>query len=478
MIKPDERNERILTFIDNGYSGGNIQRDGFLDMMRQIEHGEIKKVIVYRLDRISRSLSDFVGILEILKHNHVQFVSSQESFDTSSTYGEMIVKLLMVFAEFERQSIIERVTQAYSHRSEKGFYMGGRAPYGFSLAETEIYGIKTKMLVPVYEEIEQITYIFKSYAVGGVSIRSVIDNMLSNGMIPTEGSWSTGKISTILKNPVYVRADNDIYEYFLQKNANIIDEAVSFDRIHGIQLYGQTKHTAEDWSDIKVVVMQHEGVIASDVWLACQRKLSQNKQIGNSLSNTTSWLGGLVHCKQCGRTMSVTKGGKHSDGSRTRYFSCTGKTHNRICKGPSVTLYAESLENALYSFVSEKLKALKTKRKQKNREINEQLNSLKNRLSEISKAQDKLVTILLSDSIDSDMIRLLNDRAKKLNDESEDINSRISEIHAKEADNQNNTDFESAWQTADYETRKAVCRVLIDRINISENGAAEIIWNI
>ena len=100
VIKPDERSEKTVEFIDNGYSGGNVDRDGFQKMMRQIERGKISKVIVYRLDRISRSLSDFVGILETLKKHNVQFVSSQESFDTSSPYGEMIVKILMVFAEF------------------------------------------------------------------------------------------------------------------------------------------------------------------------------------------------------------------------------------------------------------------------------------------------------------------------------------------------------------------------------------------
>ena len=76
MIKPDERGEKVVTFIDNGYSGGNVNRDGFQKMMRQIERGKISKVIVYRLDRISRSLSDFVKILETLKQYNVQFVST------------------------------------------------------------------------------------------------------------------------------------------------------------------------------------------------------------------------------------------------------------------------------------------------------------------------------------------------------------------------------------------------------------------
>ena len=134
-IMPDERGGKVLTFIDNGFSGGNIDRDGFQKMMRKIEQGKISKVIVYRLDRISRSLADFVSILGTFKEYGVEFVSTQEAFDTGSPYGELIVKILAVFAEFERQSIIQRVSQAYEHRSEMGFYMGGRKPYGFELLE-------------------------------------------------------------------------------------------------------------------------------------------------------------------------------------------------------------------------------------------------------------------------------------------------------------------------------------------------------
>ena len=102
MIKPDERDEKVLTFVDNGFSGGNINRDGFQKMMKLVRQGKVRKIIVYKLDRISRSLSDFVNILQEFKTHKVEFVSSQESFDTSSPYGELIVKILMVFAEFER----------------------------------------------------------------------------------------------------------------------------------------------------------------------------------------------------------------------------------------------------------------------------------------------------------------------------------------------------------------------------------------
>ena len=478
VIKPDERSEKLVTFIDNGYSGGNIDREGFQSMMRQIERGKISKVIVYRLDRISRSLSDFVGILETLKKYNVQFVSSQESFDTSSPYGEMIVKILMVFAEFERQSIIERVTQAYAHRSEIGLYMGGRRPYGFNLKDTVIHNIKTKMYEPVLEETEQIKYIFENYAVPNVTLRRLMDNLVQNNILPTEGSWSTAKLSNILKNPIYVKADNAIYEYYANNNANIISDINAFDGIHGLQMYGKTKHTADDMSDMKVVVMAHEGIVNSDIWIKCQKKIERNKRIGNSISNSTSWIGGKIVCKKCGRTMTVTRGGKRKDGTQTRYFSCTGKSHNRICKGAKVTLYADSLEDMVYNLISEKLETFKGTRKKVSTDNSSKINLLKNRISEIRQSQDKLVNMVLNDEFDNDMIALLNEKAKKLSMERQELAEKVEKLENEENEIISVINLSKRWKTANTEERKAVCNVLIHKIFISEDGNCEVVWNI
>lgn len=478
MIKPDEQTEKIVTFVDNGFSGGNVERDGFQKMMRQVERGKISKIIVYRLDRISRSLSDFVNILNTLKKYNVKFISSQELFDTSSPYGEMIVKILMVFAEFERQSIIERVTQAYAHRSEMGFYMGGRKPYGFTLKDAVIHNVKTKMLCPVPEEVQQLKYIFEAYAVPGVTLRRLMDNLIENNILPAGGSWSTGKLSTILKNPIYVKADNAVYEYLLKHNINIISDISGFDGVHGLQIYGRTKHSTDDWSDMKAVVLSHEGIIDSDVWLSCQKKLEKNKQIGNAMSNTTSWLGGKIVCQSCGRTMTVTKGGKRKDGSQTRYFSCTGKSHNRICKGTSEPVYADELEDMVYELVSEKLETLKGCRKKIATDNSNQVNLLKNRISEINKAQEQLVNLLMNDALETDMIQLLNEKAKKFAEEKAAILSKIDTLENEESEIFSAINLSRKWRTASFEERKAVCNILIHKVRIDALGNCEVVWNI
>ena len=478
MLNPDERKQKIYEFVDNGFSGGNLDRDAFREMMRLVEGGRISKIVVYRLDRISRSLMDFLNILEILKKHNVDFVSSQEPFlNTGSSYGNMLTKLLALFAEFERQSIIERVTQAYESRSERKLYMGGQRPFGFALAETEIHGIQTKMLSPVEGEISAVKYIFENYTVPGVTLRRLMDNLIQNGILPTEGHWSTAKLSAIIKNPIYVRADNSIYDYFAKNNTKIISDISEFDGIHGVQIYGKTKHTAEDWSDMKAVVMTHEGVISSDIWLACQKKILNNKRIGTAISNHTSWLGGKIACKRCGRTMTVTKGGKHADGSQTRYFSCTGK-QNRICKGPNVTIYADSLEEMADTLIYEKLRSLKACRTKVSTDNSAKMNALRNRISEISTAQNKLITLMLNGDVGTDMLTLLNERARAYAEEKRELMEKIEALEDSMKEVTGVVNFADKWKTVGFEEKKAVCQLLIEKIYIDEDGTTEVVWRI
>lgn len=480
MLKPDERNEKILTFVDNGFSGGNVNRNGFQNMMRKIEQGKISKVIVYRLDRISRSLADFVNILSVFKTYGVEFCSTQEAFDTGSPYGELIVKILAVFAEFERQSIIQRVTQAYEHRSEMGFYMGGRKPYGFELEPTVINNIKTKRLKPISEEIEQIKYIYETYAVEQVTLGRLLKNLLDNDIKTLSGGgWTTAKLSTIIKNPIYVKADNRVYEYFQMHNAQIISPPEAFDGVHGIQIYGKTKHEVDnaDWSDIKVVVMTHKAIIDSDTWIKCQQKLSKNKQIRNSVSNKTSWLGGKIICGRCGRTMTTIKG-KTGSGEIRRYFTCTGKSHFKDCKGTKNTIYAESIEDMIYNEIAKKLEELKSIRTSERKNSHPELNELRNKLKTIELSQNKIADMLLSPDVNTDLLEIMNQKASKLKSDKTEILLKIDEIENAEIDVKHAVNLSKKWKTASFEEKRGVASILLNRIIIDEVGNAEIVWNI
>ena len=481
MMKPEERGEKVEIFVDNGFSGGNINRDGFQNMMKLVRQGKVSKVIVYKLDRISRSLSDFMNILQEFKEHKVEFVSSQESFDTSSPYGELIVKILMVFAEFERTSIINRVTQAYAHRSEMGFYMGGRRPYGFELVPAIIHNVKTKKLNPIPAEAEQVRYIFEVYAQENVSLRRLQALLIAEGKQPLDGShWTTAKLSTLLRNPIYVRADSDIYDYYDRHGAQITTDLSLFTGEYGAQLYGHTKHDSanSDWSDMKLVLLTHPGLVDSDIWLKCQRKLEKNRQITNSYSNPTSWLAGKVICEQCGHTMTTIKGKPTQSGEVRRYFNCTGKSHKKICPGPQGSVYAEDLENMVYDCIAEKLADLKqTGHRSRNVERGE-INDLKLKIKAIEQQEKQLLDTMLTGGFNDALLTIANQKATQLKQDRLALYTRIEELNSRREETDVVVNLAKSWQTADYQRKKAVAMIMIHKILIREDGSIQIIWNL
>ena len=473
-IRPDERSHKVKIYKDEGASGGNMNRPDFKRLMQDVKRGRITKIIVYKLDRISRSLNDFVGILQEFKEHHVEFVSSQEAFDTSTVYGDLILKILMVFAEFERTSIINRVRDAYAKRTDMGIYMGGRKQYGFDLQEAIIHGIKTKIYVPIPEPIAHIQYIFDLYAQESVSLRMLHDNLLAHEITPYTGEdWTTAKLSTLLKNPIYVKADSAIYDYYMRRGVRIVNEIAEFDGTHAAQLYGRTTHdkTLPNWSDMKLVLAQHEGVIPSDKWLKCQSKIEKNKQIGNSISNKTSWLSGKLICTKCGHTMTTKRG------ETRKYFICTGKTHKKTCSGVKGTIYVEDMEYMVEDCIAEKLKSLKSIRRQMKETDATQLNSLKLKIAEIEQQEKLLGDRLLDGNFNAAMMQIANKKAEELTKAKMTLIEKIEELQLNDTGIAVAIDLSKKWKTADFREKKAVASVLIRSIMMYEDGTSEIIWN-
>mgnify|MGYP000537556735 CR=1 FL=1 len=148
-------------YTDKGYSGKNTDRPKFQELVRDIKRGLIAKVVVYKLDRISRSILDFANMMELFQQYNVEFVSSTEKFDTSTPMGRAMLNICIVFAQLERETIQKRVTDAYYSRSQRGFKMGGKAPYGFHTEPIKMDGINTKKLVVNPDEAANIRLMFE-----------------------------------------------------------------------------------------------------------------------------------------------------------------------------------------------------------------------------------------------------------------------------------------------------------------------------
>ena len=222
----EARGEETRTYIDRGFSGKNTNRPRFTQMISDIREGMISRVVVYKLDRISRSILDFSNMMELFGRYGVEFVSATEKFDTSSPMGNAMLNICIVFAQLERETIQKRVTDAYHSRSEKSFYMGGAVPYGFRKVPAVIDGINTSMYETVDEEADTLKLIFDMYSHAEISYGDIARKLNDLGIKKRGSAWVRQRIRDIVLNPVYVKADAAVYGFFAETTAATVIKSI------------------------------------------------------------------------------------------------------------------------------------------------------------------------------------------------------------------------------------------------------------
>ena len=244
-------------YKDKGYSGKNIERPDFQRLLQDIRLGLIKRVIVYKLDRISRSIVDFAKLMELFKQYDVEFVSCTEKFDTSTPMGRAMLNICIVFAQLERESIQMRVQDAFYSRCTKGYYMRGRTPYGFDTEPIVMDGIKTKKLVE-NAEMDFAELMFQMYAEPGNSYGDITRYFVKHSIKVYDKALQRGFISKLLRNPVYVQADMDIYEYYKAQGVKIESPPEMFTGDNSCYLY-----QGREGEEPILVIAPHQGRIPS-----------------------------------------------------------------------------------------------------------------------------------------------------------------------------------------------------------------------
>lgn len=466
-----------MEYTDRGFSGKDTNRPGFEKMMNDIRIGKIKRVIVYKLDRISRSILDFANMMEIFQKYHVEFVSSTEKFDTSTPIGRAMLNICIVFAQLERETIQKRVTDAYYARCKRGFYMGGRIPYGYRLTSTVIDHVRTSMYEEVPEESEQLKLIYSMYADTDNSLGDIVRYLNEHQIKNLRGAnWSTARISEMLRNPVYVKADIDVYQFFQGQGANIYNPASDFTGYNACYLYKGTVSTTRkqcDLSDKEIVLAPHKGFIPSKTWLACRIRCLNNRQSTKTCKPKNSWLAGKVKCGNCGYALTIRKA-KTKWG---RYFVCSQSGSHGNCKGAGCTIYADVLEEYMLNAIKERLSEFQrlsciidTGEEQQNIEKKIRLTQIEEEIEELLSKVSGAGNVLMK-YIDEKVSELDAER-KALQEEIVTKNAADTKDRLKQI-----TNHIKAWETLSFEGRQAVVDTLIKVITIAD-GSIEITWNI
>ncbi|WML36956.1 recombinase family protein [Clostridium sp. OS1-26] len=503
MLEARILKKKVEVYKDKGFSGKNLDRDDFKRMMKDIKAGKISTVIVYKMDRISRSVVDFVNTYDVFKAKDVKFISCTEKFDTTTDAGEAMLKIVMVFAELERKTIQQRVVDAYTNRSRKGFYMGGRVPYGFKRVPFTIDGKKSSQYAPEPEEVRQLKILFDLYSRPGTSIGEVVKYLRENNIKKARGiEWSTPRITEILRNPIYVRADADVYAFYSSRGTEIVDPPERFIGTNGCYLYTkpkpklkpndskdskdvenikETKDTKSSknmahYKDMLLVLAPHEGIIDSGTWIKCRLKAEQNIQIPRSKRVEATWLSGKLKCAKCGYALRYNKW----QGKTTfnEYFLCSEVCGNRRCTGFGV-VKKDFLEGVILEQLKAKVLSLKVEQDQPNPNTSE-INRIKAEIATKNKEIDEIVDTFVAAS--STIKERLNKTVDKLNDEIEKLNDKIvrlesSSISRDSLDPEQIEEIFDEWDEVSREDKQTVVDILIQKVLVCKESV-EIVWRV
>lgn len=472
----EARGNPCREYIDRGYSGKNTNRPAFEQLLADVRQGKVARVIVYKLDRISRSILDFANMMQLFQQHRVEFVSSTERFDTSTPIGRAMLHICIVFAQLERETIQKRVTDAYYSRCKKGLYMGGRVPYGFARQQTMLDGVRTSMFVPVPQEARQVQLIYSLYADPANSLGDLVRYLNAHGHKQLRGGmWSTARLSEMLRNPVYVRADAAVYDFFKEQGAQILNPAADFTGYNGCYLYkgaGGEGRSPSDLSGREVVLAPHEGLVSSRDWLRCRLRCQQNRRSTTTCKAKSSWLLGKVKCGRCGYGLSVVK----SDTRWQRYFVCSAAlaSKKQRCPGTGGTVYAQLLEAYVSQEIQRRLGLFDKLCQREEPQLDRKCNEHRIRLAEIEREIEQLLCKV--SGANDILLAYINSRVAQLDEERHQLQTEAERLaHQEGAAVICNP--AQLWTKASFAQKQAVADALIEIIKVAD-GEIEIVWKI
>ena len=251
-------------YDDPAFSGGNMERPGLKRLMADIEAGKIDVVVIYKIDRLTRSLADFSKMVEVFERQGVSFVSVTQQFNTTTSMGRLMLNVLLSFAQFEREVTGERIRDKIAASKRKGMWMGGVPPLG--------YDVENRRLVPNPQEAKLIRHIFTRFVELGSSTKLVkelrLDGVTSKAWTTQDGKVREGKpidkglVYKLLGNRTYLGELRHKEQWYQAEHLPIVDQPV-WDSVHAIlATNGRSRANATRATTpflLKGIVFGHDG---------------------------------------------------------------------------------------------------------------------------------------------------------------------------------------------------------------------------
>lgn len=378
-------------YIDPGFSGSSTDRPALQEMIRDVESGMVNKVVVYKLDRLSRSQFDTLYLIEkVFLANNTDFVSMTENFDTGTPFGRAMIGILAVFAQLEREKIKERMSMGLDARAKEGYFHGGPyAPIGYDYQDGDL-------IINEYEAM-QVRKVYE-LAFTGMPIHSVYKYMLDHGYTHKYGKWINSAVRSCLNSVVYSGRIPWKGEIYNGRHEAIID-VETFDK------------------------MQH------------YLKNRDREKFPKHPFQRTTLLGGILFCGNCGARYYCKQNVSKKPGitPAQRYYTCysRGKSSKSMIKDPNCKNKSWNVKD-LDKLVLDEVRKLATDPNHINTVINDSASDIEEpntrvileRIDAIDKQIGKLVDLYQIEGIDFNTI---NEKIASLNEEKEALKNSLSE---------------------------------------------------
>lgn len=439
--------EVYKVYTDPGFSGADTNRPGLQSMLKDVRRGRVNKVVVYKLDRLSRSQKDTLELIEdeFLDHT-VDFVSMSENFDTSTPFGRAIVGILAVFAQLEREQIKERMAMGKEARAKEGKWNGGQnSPLGYEY-------INGELVLNAFEAL-QVKEMFE-LASKNVSSYRITELFNKKGYNTRYGTWESSTIRRSLRSKVYL---------------------------------GYTKYN-DTWNK-----GTHDPIVSQELFDQVQDILDKRADDYNSSRGTgkiTSYLGGYLYCSHCGgKYTKITAKRKKPSGDGLyvyEFFGCNSRTKRNPlavkdpnCKNKHWKL--QELTDLVFNEIkqlaldTEYMHKLKEDEPEDNRTevIQAEIDKIDNKMS---KLMDLYIMDTMSKEVLTEKVHELNEQKNKLEAEIDNIRTEELTKLTKEQISNIVKDFPEVLNRGDFEEIRTVIGELIERIDI-DNEDITIHWN-
>lgn len=437
-------------YIDDGYTGTNTDRPALQSLLNAL--GDIDLVVVYKLDRLSRSQKDVLFLVEDkFLNNDIDFVSLVESFDTSTPFGRAMLGILAVFAQLERETIIERTKLGKEKRAKEGLWRGGgNQPYGY------VYDEKLKRLIVDDYESMIVKEIFDLY-LSGKGMNSIARTLTENGYkTRVNTDWNMRQVRRVLAN----------------------------DTITGV-----VKYKDEVYEGL------HEAIIDKDIFKEVQNILNDKAKKGTT---TKYLLGGMLYCGHCGGRLraSWSTAGKKYKHKYYHYlcYSVVGAPQHMVKDKYCINRTWEM--GKLDDLIVDELvrKSLDSKRLRKAYEYEQSKTNvisidssgdiLEKKIKDIDSNINKLMDLYQDDRIP---IKIISERIEKLYNEKKDIENSLNKFLERDIIKKVShipfeqymfwlENFEEIWNEAEFEEKKIILTSFIEKIIVSKDSV-EVVWN-